>query len=744
MDALSDTLAKHGVLAADKKPVRGTGGRFAPKPKDQPIYKQAKIGDWVRTKRVYDTAAGTYEVTHVDNDPTTGYRLAINNPGKNNRRWWLHNDAVVEIVPKPEQKAEIDFSKIKVGDSVRVSKTKWFEAGTYKVLRVNISDVLIDTVGDSWYAGPSHIEEHIPATPPEPLWKSLKSGDIIEITSVSDGTSFWMNRKAGVFEVVEIDHDQHAARDLRILTRDKDTGDQLGWVSTDRLVRVVVDEPKAEPAELTVWKDVEVGDMVRVQGSSYVDDGVHKVLRINGHSDREIMRVRDLKRGEWWVGKMHVTEIVSKARTEIDDTPAYLKAKMNDTVRVEGSGGIEDGNYRVMDIDEGDSMRLQVDDGDGGYWVPNDYVKAIVDKPKATSPGSLLKPVTTVQVPVYRQAKVGDTIRVAGYRDYKAGNYFVVRAEPDRYTGLYNLEVKLSDRAGDTTWVRNEDVLEIVTGTELAKDVEAFRRAKVGDTVRLAKGQDHPAGEYVVTRVDEDATFRLGVDYDGRNDRVWWVRNSVVEAVVTTRQGAVAVRGNCLIHVDVPTIMSNRSNNRHEPVIVARRLSDIGTVERFRELAWDGPSRFVHHHFQRIEGTDIQNWVETDAPLTAWKPDGEIDVLNPIPGTVLDDMRAMTKPILGAFVIHIAAPVLAKNRKEGRNDPVIAVRRAHTNWATDVVFARKVEWNGPSRMVHRPSTPIPGTEGRGVSFVETDADVTVYLDNQEPIVLTMPPLRAAA
>jgi hypothetical protein len=47
----------------------------------------------------------------------------------------------------------------------------------------------------------------------------------------------------------------------------------------------------------------------------------------------------------------------------------------------------------------------------------------------------------------------------------------------------------------------------------------------------------------------------------------------------------------------------------------------------------------------------------------------------------------------------------------------------------------------PTRMVHRPTTPVPGTNGRGVSFVETDADLTLYVDAGEdhvggPIVVS--------
>lgn len=200
------------------------------------------------------------------------------------------------------------------------------------------------------------------------------------------------------------------------------------------------------------------------------------------------------------------------------------------------------------------------------------------------------------------------------------------------------------------------------------------------------------------------------------------------------------IRGDMLIHVDIATILANRQAGEHRPVTVTRRLAEIGTPHVARELAWDGPSRFVHHEFMKIEGTDIQNWVETDSPITCWRDDEGLVVMSPRPGESPDPMM---QPILGGFVIHIAAPVLIRNRKEGRNDPVIAVRKAFTNWASDVVFARKVEWSGPTRMVHRPSTPVPGTEGRGVAFIETDADLTLFIDNAPPMRLSMPQRLAA-
>jgi len=192
------------------------------------------------------------------------------------------------------------------------------------------------------------------------------------------------------------------------------------------------------------------------------------------------------------------------------------------------------------------------------------------------------------------------------------------------------------------------------------------------------------------------------------------------------------IRGDFLIHVDVKTILANREAKKHDQVVMIRDLNDMDNPVVARELAWDGPSRFVHYDFQKIPGTEIQNWVETDAPLTCRK-DGEPTTVLCRDGEVRKSM--MSKHIQGKWVIHIQAPILINNRKTGRNDPVIAVRSVATDWANDVIFCRHVEWNGPTRMIHRPTTPVPGTAGRGVSYIETDAVLTVYIDEQPPIIL---------
>lgn len=190
------------------------------------------------------------------------------------------------------------------------------------------------------------------------------------------------------------------------------------------------------------------------------------------------------------------------------------------------------------------------------------------------------------------------------------------------------------------------------------------------------------------------------------------------------------IRGDFLIHVDVATILHNRAQNDHKPVAAVRHIATPEHAEVVRELAWNSPSRFVHHDHQKIPGTEIQNWIETDGDLTALR---DFEGMSVFSTSVMP--RPTTARIRGKWVIHIAAPVLIRNRKEGRNDPVIAVRSVETNWATDVIFCRKVEWDGPTRMVHRPTTPIPGTDGRGVCFVETDADLTLYFDQPEPRIL---------
>ncbi|TXM69652.1 hypothetical protein [Methylobacterium sp. WL120] len=528
--------------------------------------------------------------------------------------------------------------------------------------------------------------------------------------------------------------------------------------------------PKRKPEPLTgpVWMLVKVGDTILVQGDGDVKDGSHVVRSVSSsiNIDPEGAAIS--------VGKNTVdTEIIynhavkqitrrdgkpfQASQADVDaflkDRPIWELVRSGDRVEIAGLVNTDDGVYLVHSVDDdqfggADLNGIRLDDE--GY-VLNKGVMRIVErdgKPYGDQPAVVAAP--AVDPLLWTLVKKGDKIEVTpqqpgtmtGHWVNRAGGIFEVTEVDTRRPPVSDLDFQTHDG-----WIPKDRLVRIVSPAAVAAPAPApapvtpvSDLVKVGDTVRVKKGADHPAGEYVVTRAKTSGAMRLAVDYGGRNGKIWWIRNTHVEAIVTGKPAILPVRGEFLIHVDVPSIMSNRSNGEHKAVTVTRRLSDPTAAHLARELAWDGPTRFVHHEFMKIEGTDIQNWVETDVPVTCWRDTG-LEVMTAKPDEVVNPM---TKPILGGFVIHIAAPVLMKNRQEGRNDPVIAVRKAFTNWATDVVFARKVEWSGPTRMVHRPSTPIPGTNGRGVAFLETDADLTLYVDGQDPIVLRMPSRQAIA
>lgn len=94
-------------------------------------------------------------------------------------------------------------------------------------------------------------------------------------------------------------------------------------------------------------------------------------------------------------------------------------------------------------------------------------------------------------------------------------------------------------------------------------------------------------------------------------------------------------------------------------------------------------------------------------------------------------------PIFGRFIVHVDGPTLDANRRDGVNRMIVAVRRSAA--PTKKVMCREVRWDGPSRVVDRQNHPIPGTKGRAVSWVETDAPLTVMMDNQRETVLSPTP-----
>lgn len=93
-------------------------------------------------------------------------------------------------------------------------------------------------------------------------------------------------------------------------------------------------------------------------------------------------------------------------------------------------------------------------------------------------------------------------------------------------------------------------------------------------------------------------------------------------------------------------------------------------------------------------------------------------------------------PIFGHFIVHVDAPTIIKNRDTGSFDPVVLVRRADD--LSNPLFFREVYWNSPTKLVHKANMPLPGTNGRGVAWMETDGPLTCIKDGEKPVVLFAP------
>lgn len=66
-------------------------------------------------------------------------------------------------------------------------------------------------------------------------------------------------------------------------------------------------------------------------------------------------------------------------------------------------------------------------------------------------------------------------------------------------------------------------------------------------------------------------------------------------------------------------------------------------------------------------------------------------------------------------IIHVNQQIIARNRKEGRNDPPLIARNYKGSTP-----AHSIEIRGPSRVVNRPHDPLPC--GARV-WIETQAEV---------------------
>lgn len=79
-------------------------------------------------------------------------------------------------------------------------------------------------------------------------------------------------------------------------------------------------------------------------------------------------------------------------------------------------------------------------------------------------------------------------------------------------------------------------------------------------------------------------------------------------------------------------------------------------------------------------------------------------------------------------IVHVIAKTLAKNMDTGLHQPLIGVRSARN--PDQVRVYRHAEILGPSKLMHTPNAPLPGTDGRGICYLVTRAPIRVYLDRE--------------
>lgn len=89
--------------------------------------------------------------------------------------------------------------------------------------------------------------------------------------------------------------------------------------------------------------------------------------------------------------------------------------------------------------------------------------------------------------------------------------------------------------------------------------------------------------------------------------------------------------------------------------------------------------------------------------------------------------------VFGRFIVHVDAPTIIANRDTGSNNPVVVVRRFDD--LETKIMCREAIFSSPTRMCHRPNRPLPGTNGRGVSWAETDGPITIVTDDADPFVI---------
>jgi hypothetical protein len=350
------------------------------------------------------------------------------------------------------------------------------------------------------------------------------------------------------------------------------TQDQYGDTSVENgEIESILAEPPA------IGLRVRDNDKVRIEGHSFLRDGVYDVYDIDtyrdGGDDEQRVEI-STGDGDTFYIKNRVIKAIVREEEEAaaapaaaaspstalvvtgapaDTSPLWEQVLVGDLIRIEDDGEVADGEYLVQETDEAltqgpQRVGIRVDDDrDGSYgsWIYNESVKAIVER-EGKPFGKPATPAT--DEPVWKQAQEGDTVRIEGSSwmpdDVYTVDKVIVRTDSDEY----------SFRVQNGLWVEKKAVKAIVTrdgkpfGAPATDILPPYKQAEVGDTVTVKGSSDTLDGEYVVSAINDGSTYRVSVDNTKRyswgfkwviaNDAIVGVRKKSEAPAITDQRPA--------------------------------------------------------------------------------------------------------------------------------------------------------------------------------------------------------------
>lgn len=517
---------------------------------EAPIWARAKVGDWVEVDN-RDLPQLVIDIDENDRYPD-GSRLKLRDFDSED---WADNSSIEELLTSPPDV----WMRVIEDDVVRIEGHALFRDGEYTVVSIDLyaetdasGELYEISAGDSEWtirndliksikreveetaaigAAAAAVVPVAPVVPAEPAWKRAKVGDIVVIQ--------YGRQRDGNYEVERVHDDDSVGRRLRV----KNSGGNV-WADNASVVKIVTPVGSATETDTRpIWEQVLAGDKVRIEGDPDVSDGEY-IVRLTDESitngpDGVGVRLED----DGYVYNKTVKDILERdgkpfgAPAAVAATPvaaptsitfeAAKAMKVGERVQLKGHGDVPDGIYPIVEIDRDDpTVTLRIEKADGNpRWVRNYSVFQLVE-----APASVATVATVDTRPAHERAKIGDRVRLEGSSNVSDGVYEVTQIDEGD-----SMRLKVRTGSGDSTWIRNDRVKDVVARVEAPGELtgpDAYKQAKVGDMVEVSTGQDHPAGTFKVTEIGSSAEYRIAVDYQGRNSGIWWISNRKVTKVI--------------------------------------------------------------------------------------------------------------------------------------------------------------------------------------------------------------------